>query len=219
MMAASDQLHVTVLGQGGHGSAPHVARDPVPVLAEVVLALQGRVTRQFDIFETVVVTVGLLEAGSEANTIPSVGWVRATVRTISESSRERMMRSSVRLLSAIAEGHGMDAEVNYGPVYPAAVKDKQEFGFTVATIDEVFGESGRAFMAHPLPAAENSLVSLERAGYFCRSWRYAWWYKPAGGAFQSFPDAQYDDAVLPDGARLYAEWALRRLSALRPCLT
>ena len=59
-MAAADTLHVTVHGRGGHGSQPHRAADPVPVACEIVLALQSMVTRQFDVFDPIVVTVGTL---------------------------------------------------------------------------------------------------------------------------------------------------------------
>ena len=60
IMAAADTLHVTVRGRGGHGSQPHRAADPVPVACEIVLALQAMVTRQFDVFDPIVVTVGTL---------------------------------------------------------------------------------------------------------------------------------------------------------------
>ena len=41
MLAAADSVVVTVHGRGGHGSMPHLAADPVPVAAEIVLALQA----------------------------------------------------------------------------------------------------------------------------------------------------------------------------------
>ncbi len=44
MLAAADELFVTVRGRGGHGSMPHLAADPVTVMAEIVLALQAAVT-------------------------------------------------------------------------------------------------------------------------------------------------------------------------------
>ena len=47
LMSASDGLSVTVLGAGGHGSAPHLAKDPVTAAAEMVMALQVMITRQF----------------------------------------------------------------------------------------------------------------------------------------------------------------------------
>jgi len=48
IMAASDGLFVTVHGSGGHGSSPHLTRDPIPATCEMVLALQTAVNRGID---------------------------------------------------------------------------------------------------------------------------------------------------------------------------
>ena len=58
LMAAADEVRVRVRGLGGHGSAPHRTKDPVPAACEIVLALQTAVTRRFDVFDPVVLTVG-----------------------------------------------------------------------------------------------------------------------------------------------------------------
>src|SRR5690348_7187792 len=44
IMSAADVLRVTVRGAGGHGSAPHRAKDPIPAACEMVTALQTLVT-------------------------------------------------------------------------------------------------------------------------------------------------------------------------------
>src|SRR5215472_6976726 len=77
-VSAADTLHVTVHGRGGHGSQPHRAADPVPAACELVLALQAMVTRQFDVFDPVVVTVGMFHAGTADNVIPDEDQFRAT---------------------------------------------------------------------------------------------------------------------------------------------
>lgn len=43
-MAASDRFNFTVLGRGGHGAMPHLARDPVVAASAVVMALQPLVS-------------------------------------------------------------------------------------------------------------------------------------------------------------------------------
>lgn len=45
MLSASHTLSVTVRGAGGHGSAPHSAKDPVVAAAEMITSLQTMVTR------------------------------------------------------------------------------------------------------------------------------------------------------------------------------
>lgn len=213
MMAASDQLHVTVLGEGGHGSAPHLARDPVPVIAEMVLALQAMVTRQFDIADPVVVTIGLMEAGTKANVIPATGRLQATIRTFSERSRQRAMDAAVRLVKAIATGHGMDAEASFVPGYPATVNDESEAGLAVAMLDDLFGSGRRHDLPHSLATAEDFSRILNRVpGVFVGLGATPPGADPASAPFNHSPEARFDDGVLADGAAFYAEWAIRRLA-------
>jgi hippurate hydrolase len=70
LLASADMLEIAVVGRGGHASMPHDTRDPVPVAAEIVLALQAMVTRRFDAAEAVVVTITQMDAGSAHNVIP-----------------------------------------------------------------------------------------------------------------------------------------------------
>lgn len=76
----ADTVQITVTGRGGHGSTPHRAADPVPVLCEIVLALQTMVTRTFDAFDSVVLTVGQVSAGTKDNIIPDSAELAATLR-------------------------------------------------------------------------------------------------------------------------------------------
>src|SRR5690606_30266315 len=123
LMAASDQLHVRIVGRGRHGSKPHLAADPIPVAAEVVLALQSAVTRQFDAHDPVVVTVGRFVAGTTDNVIPEDAELDATVRTFSAAHRAAVPERLTRLVENIAAAHGLVAEVEYLSGYPVTVND------------------------------------------------------------------------------------------------
>jgi metal-dependent amidase/aminoacylase/carboxypeptidase family protein len=46
VMAAVDQFTITLTGLGGHAGYPHKTIDPIPVLAELTLALQTVVSRR-----------------------------------------------------------------------------------------------------------------------------------------------------------------------------
>ena len=76
LMAASSGLFVTVHGVGGHASRPHASADPIVVAAEMVTALQTLVTRQFDVFEPVVITVGHVPRRHPAQCHPQHGDLR-----------------------------------------------------------------------------------------------------------------------------------------------
>ena len=154
LMAASDGLMVTVRGAGGHGSAPHRAKDPVSVAAEMITALQAMVTRQFDIFDPVVITVGSFHAGTRRNIIPEEAVFEATVRSFSRAARERVQVASVRLCEAIATAHGLDADARYNTEYPVTINDVAQTAFATGVVADVFGEDRFTPMPDPEAGAE-----------------------------------------------------------------
>ena len=123
MMAAADILDVTVRGHGGHASQPHLAQDPIPAACEMVTALQTLVTRRFDVFDPVVITVGSFHAGTADNIIPDEAHFLATVRSFSSAARDRVRAASLRLIADLAAAHGLGAEAEYLDGYPVTVNE------------------------------------------------------------------------------------------------
>ena len=128
-MSSSDGLVVTVNGVGGHGSAPHLAKDPITVAAEMITALQIMVTRQFNVFDPVIISVGMIQAGSKRNIIPESATFEATIRSFSLESKKKLKTSIPRLLESIAAAHGMEAGVQYIDEYPVTINDASEYAF------------------------------------------------------------------------------------------
>lgn len=214
LMAAADEAYIRVVGAGGHGSQPHRAKDPVPVACEIVLALQTMVTRNFDVFEPVVVTVGRIAGGTKDNIIPDDAVIEATVRTFSQEVRESVRAAIARTAEHVAAAHGLTAEVEYRPGYPVTVNDENEFAFAQQTIVDLFGEERWATMRDPECGSEDfSFVANEvPSAYVCLSACAG--SDPASAADNHSPRAHFDDSVLADGTALLAELALRRLRSL-----
>ncbi len=214
MMAAADILDVTVRGRGGHASQPHLAQDPIPAACEMVTALQTLVTRRFDVFDPVVITVGSFHAGTADNVIPDEAHFLATVRSFSGTARDRVRAASLRLIADLAAAHGLGAEAEYLDGYPVTVNDAAETAFAGQAVAAVFGEDRLITQANPLPGAEDfSFVLDEVPGVFLMLGAGPEGSDPGTAPFNHAADAVFDDAVLPDGVALLAELALRRLSA------
>lgn len=212
-MSASDSLSVTVRGAGGHGSAPYLALDPVPAACEMVTALQTLVTRRFDPFDPVVLTVGSFHAGTRHNVIPDTARFEATVRSFSRESRALLASTVVQLVGSIAAAHGLEVEVEYAEEYPLTVTDPAETGFARAAVDDVFGAHRFQPMRTPQTASEDfSRVLDEVPGSFLLLGACPPGADPRQAPYNHSPRAVYDDAVLSDGAALYAELATRRLA-------
>jgi len=212
MMAASDALTVSVMGSGGHGSAPHLARDPVPAACEMVAGLQTLLTRTVDPLETAVITVGSFHAGTRRNVIPEAAHFDATVRTFSPSVREQIAVACVRLCKGIAAAHGLEVEATYHTEYPVTVNDADETRFAAGVVDDVFGPERFVPMANPVTGAEDfSRLLNEVPGAMTFLGAVPMHEDPTTAAYNHSAYATFDDAVLSDGAALYAELAWRRL--------
>jgi hippurate hydrolase len=214
MMAASDGLDVVVHGAGGHGSAPHRAKDPLPAAAEMVTALQAMVTRQFDIFDPVVLTVGSFHAGTKRNIIAQEARFEATVRSFSPGTMDRIHAACRRLCESIAAAHGLTVEVRYDGEYPVTVNDAEQARFLAEVVGDLFGEERFSWMERPDAGSEDfSRVLAAVPG------SYVFLGAGPAGREQSAPDnhspeATFDDAVLVDGSLLHAALAIRSLRRL-----
>lgn len=208
--AAADQLFVTVQGRGGHGSMPHLAADPVPVAAEITLALQTVVTRQWDAMDPVVVTVGRISAGTIDNVIPATAELAATVRTFSREAHAAIPGLLTRAVEHIAAAHGMTAQVDYVRGYPTLVNDADE----VARAARVVGELGLEYVTAPVPVtgAEDFSYVLEQVpGAYVTLGATPVGVEPAGAPYNHSGRARFADEALPHGAALLAALALDRL--------
>jgi amidohydrolase len=213
MLAAADQIFVTVRGRGGHASAPHHAADPIPAACEIVLALQTLVTRKFDVFDPVVITVGSFHAGTTDNVIPDEARFAATARSYSTESRARLSREVPRVAEGIARAHGLEVEARYVQEYPVTVNDAAEAAFATGVITDAFGPGRGEVADFPITGAEDFSFVLEQVpGAFvflgaCPPGR-----DPRTAPTNHSAIAEFDDTALAEGTALYAELALRRLA-------
>jgi amidohydrolase len=123
MMAGSDQFDVTFHGIGGHGSAPHLAKDPVIMAATAILDYQSIVNRSISPQSPHVITVGSVEAGTANNIIPSSATLKVNLRWFTEDVRNKMIEGINRVDSSISFANNLPADLYpsvlmKGVVYP-----------------------------------------------------------------------------------------------------
>lgn len=212
IMASSDVATVRMIGRGGHGSAPHLAADPVPALAEFVTATHRLVTRSFNIFDPAVVTVGHLKAGSAANVIPEDGFLEATIRAFSTETRDKLLAELPALADNIAAANGVTAEYTLTEQYPVTVNNPDQADLVADTVTEMFGADRHVRWEAPLAGAEDFSRVLQQApGCFIGLSACPPELDPTTAPFNHSAYAQFDDSVVADGAALLAQLALREL--------
>ncbi|MFK4759296.1 M20 family metallopeptidase [Microbacterium sp. ZW T5_45] len=210
--AGSNQLYVTVNGRGGHGSQPQQTLDPVPASAEIVLALQSFVTRRFDAFDPVVLSVTRLSTGEGAvNVIPEKVELAATVRNMSPASLKTLQDGLPRVIEGVASAHGLTADVRFETMYPVTVNAAAETAETVDVLRDTFGEQRVMIMPTPMMGSEDFAFVLDEVpGTFI-----ALMTSPPDADLSSVewnhsPRVVFDDAVLGDQAAALAAVAFAR---------
>ncbi|MER5644282.1 M20 family metallopeptidase [Streptosporangium sp. NPDC002524] len=121
--ASSDEFTVTVRGQGGHAAYPHLSRDSVLALAQIIVTTQQLVSRDADPMTPTVVTFGTVAAGSAPNAIPGQASARGTLRTMSEPWRHQLHHRFREIAEGVARVHGCEAEVRITHGEPVLVND------------------------------------------------------------------------------------------------
>ncbi|WP_238541839.1 M20 aminoacylase family protein [Acidovorax sp. CF316] len=197
-MASSDSVTITVKGRGGHGSAPHLAADPVVAAAHIVLALQTIVSRNVDPREMAVISVGAIHGGDAPNVIPGSVLMRLTVRAYRPEIRALLRERITALVQAQAATLGVQAEVDYHWRYPALVNDMASTDFARQVALDWLGEDGIMPNLQPLTGSEDFSFMLEQCpGSYLIVGNGVGDTHGSGGCMVHNPGYDFNDACLP----------------------
>lgn len=151
---SSDMFELTINGKGSHGSMPHLGIDPVVIGAEIVSAIQTIVSRNVVPGELAVISIGKFQAGDVANVIADKAELAATIRTVSQQTRELIEKRIKEIVDNIVEAHGATYELNYIPNYPAIRNDPELNDFARENAERIVGKEN-VFDAPMMTASED----------------------------------------------------------------
>jgi hippurate hydrolase len=101
---------LTMYGRGGHGAMPFSTIDPVVMAARTVMSLQTIVSRENNPMDPVVVTIGSIHGGTQANVIPDEVTLGLNIRTYSDETQKRVLAAVMRIAKAEAAAAGASRE-------------------------------------------------------------------------------------------------------------
>ena len=142
LQAASDSFYVTLKGKGTHGGRPHLGVDPMPVAAQIILALQTIVARKVDPIESAVVSVCSINAGNfeAVNVVQSELTMSGTVRTFLPEIRDLAEANITSMVNGIAAANGCEAELVYDRIIGSVINTEEQTEAAMAATRELLGE-------------------------------------------------------------------------------
>jgi hippurate hydrolase len=214
LMAAPDSFEIEVIGRGGHASEPYRTVDPIPVAAEIVMALQAMVTRRVNVFDPAVLTVASIHAGTTHNVIPDSAGIQGTIRTLSAEARAAMEANLRTVVAGVASAHGATAEVVVKPGYPATHNDPGVAAVVGEVVTELFGEQALHILPAPRMGGEDfSYVLNEIPGAMAFLGGRPLGVDPATAPMNHSSRVVFDESVMARGVALNTAFALRVLDA------
>jgi len=199
MMAATDEIRITVRGKGGHAAMPHQGVDPVLLSSHIITALQSVASRNIDPVDALVVSICSMQTSQVGafNIMPDFVTLIGTVRSFRPDTRDLAESRIRQIVTGIAGSLGGSAEVEYQRGYPATVNSAREAEFAARVGERVFGEENVVRDAAPTMGGEDFSYMLE-----ARPGAYIWLGQGGGpsGCFLHNTNYDFNDEVIPLGA-------------------
>ena len=203
VMAATDEIVITVRGKGGHAAMPHLTVDPVVITAQVISALQAIASRNASPLDAIVVSVCSMETSQTGvfNVIPDFVKLIGTVRSFRPETRRLAEARVKEIATGISKAMGGSADVEYNLGYPPTINSEREAVFAAKVGERVFGKSNVFTDAEPTMGGEDFSYMLQ-----ARPGAYVFLGQGGGpnNCYLHNPGYDFNDDVIPLGAGFLA---------------
>jgi amidohydrolase len=209
-MASGDGFTVEVTGKGGHGAYPHLSVDPMTAAAHILIGMQSLVTKEVAAKETVVLSVGQIQAGTKNNIIPDKATMRGTLRTFNFDVREQMLGRLQSFVADMARAYRAEARLDLTMGCPPVVNPDRETDLVHRCAVDELGEAAVTEGPPVMASDDMSLFLRARPGCYFRVG-----IAPADGhpAPHHAPEFEMNELGLPIGLRVALGVMRSRLGA------
>ena len=202
-----DSWYGVIKGKGGHGAHPNKTVDPFYLLAHVILALNGIISRRINPFEPAVVSIGSISGGFTENVIPESVRLTGTLRYTSEDTHQQI-HTEIKRAFEVAKALGGEYDLKFQIGGPPMVNDK--------LVSDVIEKTGQDLLGMENVSEIEKTLGAEDFGSFLEH---------APGAMFTLgtqkegheefllhhPKFDIDERAMPIGTAILAETAIRFL--------
>jgi amidohydrolase len=155
LLAATDELRVTIRGHQAHAAYPHLGADPIVAGAHIVAAAQTLASRMVSPLDSIVVTFGTFHAGTATNVIPETAVLTGTLRTLRAETRTLAKARLTELVASTARALGCEGVLEIEEGYPVTLNDPAETDRVLATAREADFARGAVVVPEPTMGGED----------------------------------------------------------------
>lgn len=117
-MAGSQRVNINIHGKSGHAAMPDQAIDPIVISAQIITAAQSIVSRNTSPFESIVLSLTMIEGGTARNVIPESVRISGLIRYYQTDACNTAMQRLSQLVKQISESMGGHGDIEFEAGYP-----------------------------------------------------------------------------------------------------
>lgn len=167
IMAAVDNLNITVKGTQAHGAYPWSSVDPIVTSSQIVMGLQTILSRSVNVTKNpAVVTIGAIHGGIRHNIIPEQVEMIGTIRTFGDEQQVLVHKRINEIVPNIAASAGATVNMSIEKLYPSTVNDPDLTAEMLPSLEAAAGAENINYITPVTGAEDFSFFQREKPGVF-----------------------------------------------------
>ena len=121
--AHTAEIHIDLMGKGGHAAYPHLTKDMIVASAALVQQIQTVISRNINPLESGVVTFGFLHSGTANNIIAQGAKLKGTARALSVETMQVIKKRVSEICQGIAVMYDCEVQCEFRSEYYGVYND------------------------------------------------------------------------------------------------
>jgi len=138
LICSSESLfEISLKGQGGHASMPHVGRDTISVGSEIIQSLQNIISKKLAPGSGSVLSVTEFTSDGARNVLPGNSLIKGDVRSRNKEDRLEIKRLMGTLVEGISDAHEITGEVYFETEFVETINSSDQTETVIAVAEEL----------------------------------------------------------------------------------
>lgn len=143
-MAASLRCTIEITGAGGHGGSPHECIDAVVAASAVVMNLQTIASRELNVLDSAVITVGTFHSGTSQFAVSDYAKLGLTIKFFNVELAQKIKESIIRIAENTAAAYRAKCKVCVDGFLRPVVNDADLSHIAAKSVEKLFGKESLA---------------------------------------------------------------------------
>lgn len=167
-MASTDEIHVTIIGKGGHAAMIHEVINPIPIAARLLLKWEEEIDKMKPTDTPFVLNFGRLIADGANNIVPEKAFLSGTLRLFDETKRALILKRIEEVAIQICDQYNARCIVDIRHGYPMLVNDPDVTHKAIEIAENFLGKEQVLSLAMRTTAEDFSYYLQKVPGTFFR---------------------------------------------------